>query len=65
MVIVPPLLDRNPGFYEAVRSLKPLENLPQMRADFSSSFLVLYPSEKDARTFETLEPQGLRDNKET
>jgi Kef-type K+ transport system membrane component KefB/mannitol/fructose-specific phosphotransferase system IIA component (Ntr-type) len=135
VVVVPPLLDHNPGFYEAVRSLKhlavqlgailkvlvvkddadrfqkhfqevaievaaafmqisnwqelsstlqelindtdlvvlvsaregtvayerPLERLPQMLADLHSSFLVLYPSEKDARSFGTLQPQGLPD----
>jgi len=133
VIVMPPLLDHNPGFYEAVRSLKhlaaqlgatiqvlvvqdepdrfrqhfqevaievstgfmqvstwqglrstlqdflkdtnlvvlvsaregtvayerPLERLPQMLADLSSSFLVLYPSEKDARSFGAVQPQGL------
>ncbi|MCG6136681.1 MAG: universal stress protein [Nostoc sp. LLA-1] len=135
VVVLPPLIDHNPGFYEAVRSLKnfaaqlgvaiqvlivqdnpdrfrqhfdevainvvvgfmkisswqelqktlpefitnadmvvlvsardgtvaharQLERLPRMLADLNSSFLVLYPSEKDSRNFTTFQPQGLPD----
>jgi len=43
-----------------------LERLPQTLADLQFSFLVLYPSEKDARSFSTFQPQKLPDilNKE-
>ncbi|TVQ22553.1 MAG: cation:proton antiporter [Leptolyngbya sp. DLM2.Bin15] len=132
VVILPPMLDYNPGFYEAVRSLKhlaiqlgatlhvivvqddvdrfrqqfqsvaiavsssfmavswqdlstklqemvsdtdlailvsaregtvaherSLEQLPQTLAGLQVSFLVLYPSEKDMRSFGTRQPLGL------
>ncbi|AFZ36304.1 transporter, CPA2 family [Stanieria cyanosphaera PCC 7437] len=135
IVVLPTLIDHNPGFYEAVRSLKhlasqlgaslqvlvvndqadrlqqhfnevaievttsfmqvatwqelrsylqktsndtnliilvsaregtvaherALEHLPQMLADLQSSFLVLYPSEKEARSFGAFQPQYLPD----
>lgn len=135
VTVLPPLIDHNPGFYEAVRSLKhlaaqlgatlqvlvvqddpdrfrqhfsevaidvtvgfmkistwqglrttlqdfpsgndmvvlvsaregtvayerQLERLPRMLADLNYSFLVVYPSERDTRSFGTLQPQGLPD----